>query len=103
MLIWIRFLSAGTYDTPRLLMLSGIGPQQDLGKLDIKTVINLPGVGQNLHDHPTLHAVMFERNELGNPPIGPSMAGSGIHWKSEISKVVPDLMFLIPQFSFGLS
>ena len=94
-------LSAGTYDTPRILMLSGIGPQQELNKLDIKTVINLAGVGQNLHDHPTLHSVMFERNELGDPPIAPSMAGAGIHWKSEISKLVPDLMFLIPQFPLG--
>jgi choline dehydrogenase len=94
-------LSAGTFDTPRILMLSGIGSHQLLHDIDIKTIVSLPGVGENLHDHPTLHAVMFEYNEFGAPPIALSMAGSGIHWKSEASKLIPDLMFLIPQFPLG--
>jgi choline dehydrogenase len=94
-------LSAGSYDTPRILMLSGIGPQEELLRLGIKTVANLIGVGQNLHDHPTVAALMFERNEAGAPTSGPSMAGSGIHWKSEASKAVPDLMFIPPQFPIG--
>lgn len=43
-------LCAGAIDTPRLLMLSGIGPANDLGKLGIDTIANLP-VGVGLQDH----------------------------------------------------
>lgn len=43
-------LSAGTYNTPQLLMLSGIGNQTDLQALGIPVVKNLPGVGQHLID-----------------------------------------------------
>lgn len=44
-------LSAGTYKTPQLLMLSGIGPADHLRDFDIDPVQDLPGVGQNLQDH----------------------------------------------------
>ena len=43
-------LAGGAYNTPQLLMLSGIGPKQELEALGIKTRINLPGVGKNLQD-----------------------------------------------------
>lgn len=44
-------LSAGAILSPFLLMSSGIGPEQELNKLDIQTIINLPGVGKNLQNH----------------------------------------------------
>src|SRR5262249_34522127 len=44
-------LCAGAIHTPRLLLLSGVGPPPDLGPLGIDTVLDLPGVGRNLHDH----------------------------------------------------
>jgi choline dehydrogenase-like flavoprotein len=44
-------LAAGAVGSPKLLMLSGIGPADSLRRLDIPVVQNLPGVGQNLHDH----------------------------------------------------
>lgn len=44
-------ISAGTYDSPRILLLSGIGPAADLGALGIPLVVSLPGVGKNLRDH----------------------------------------------------
>ena len=43
-------VSSGTINSPKLLMLSGIGPSDELQKHGIKTVANLP-VGKNLHDH----------------------------------------------------
>jgi choline dehydrogenase-like flavoprotein len=45
-------LSAGALDTPKLLLLSGIGPKDELAKHSIPSVVELPGVGQNLQDHP---------------------------------------------------
>lgn len=44
-------LAAGSIDSPRLLMLSGVGPAADLEKLGIPVKLNLGGVGSNLHDH----------------------------------------------------
>lgn len=44
-------LSAGTINSPQLLMLSGIGNPEHLKSLDIPVLIDLPGVGQNLQDH----------------------------------------------------
>jgi len=45
-------LSAGAYGSPHLLMLSGIGQRAHLEEFDISSLHDLPGVGQNLEDHP---------------------------------------------------
>ena len=44
-------LSAGAIDSPRLLMLSGVGPADHLEEHDIDVRVDSPGVGQNLQDH----------------------------------------------------
>ncbi|KAK4222003.1 hypothetical protein QBC38DRAFT_490876 [Podospora fimiseda] len=44
-------ISAGTYNTPQLLKLSGIGSADELEKFNIPVIANLPGVGTNLQDH----------------------------------------------------
>ncbi|HEY2677297.1 MAG TPA: GMC family oxidoreductase N-terminal domain-containing protein [Steroidobacteraceae bacterium] len=44
-------LCAGALQTPQLLMLSGIGPAMELKSVGIEPVLDLPGVGHNLHDH----------------------------------------------------
>ena len=48
-------LTAGVYHTPQILMLSGIGPAQQLERNDIKVVHDMYGIGQNYQDH----AVVF--------------------------------------------
>jgi choline dehydrogenase len=53
-------LSAGAFQSPQLLMVSGIGPCDHLRSFDIPCIKNLPGVGQNMQDHPifgTAHRV----------------------------------------------
>jgi choline dehydrogenase len=47
-------LSGGTYNSPQLLMLSGIGPADELKSHGIKPVLDLPGVGRNLQEHPSM-------------------------------------------------
>jgi choline dehydrogenase-like flavoprotein len=50
-------ISGGTFNTPQLLKLSGIGPKAELAKFNISVVVDLPGVGSNLQDNPELGAV----------------------------------------------
>jgi choline dehydrogenase-like flavoprotein len=47
-------LSAGAVGSPQLLMLSGVGPAAHLRELSIPVVHHLPGVGQNMRDHPNV-------------------------------------------------
>ncbi len=44
-------LCAGAFNTPQLLMLSGVGPADHLKSMGIKPVVDAPGVGKNLQDH----------------------------------------------------
>eukprot|EP00899_Mesostigma_viride_P025389 jgi/Mesvir1/6034/Mv00775-RA.2 len=45
-------LSGGAVHTPHLLMLSGIGPRGELARHGVKVIVDSPGVGENLQDHP---------------------------------------------------
>ena len=58
-------LSAGTFNSPQLLMLSGIGPADHLSALGIPTIMNLP-VGENLQDHLAV-MIEFARSEDVSP------------------------------------
>ncbi len=44
-------LSAGTVNSPQLLLLSGIGPADELSQHGVESVVDLPGVGKNMQDH----------------------------------------------------
>ncbi len=55
-------LSGGAINSPQLLMLSGIGPAAHLREVGIEVVHDLPGVGQNLHDHPAVPIVWHTRD-----------------------------------------
>ncbi|ALR20184.1 MULTISPECIES: GMC family oxidoreductase [Sphingobium] len=51
-------LCAGAINSPQLLLLSGVGPEEHLREMGIKPVHHLPGVGAHLQDHPTVHVAM---------------------------------------------
>ena len=55
-------ISAGAINSPKLLMLSGIGPAEDLKQHGIKVIQNLP-VGRNLHDHVTFTGFRINLNK----------------------------------------
>lgn len=67
-------LSAGALQSPQLLMLSGIGDGTALQRLGLPVVHHLPGVGQNLHDHPDF---VFGYLSDSLDTVGISAKGSG--------------------------
>ncbi len=60
-------LSAGVMGSPKTLLLSGIGPSAHLESAGVATVVDLPGVGENLHDH-LLVSILYEAT--GPVPAG---------------------------------
>lgn len=52
-------LSAGAIQSPKLLMLSGIGMKHHLEKMNISVVYHAPGVGQNLQDHVGMGGIIY--------------------------------------------
>ena len=57
-------LCAGALETPKLLMLSGVGPAAELAKHGITSVVDLPAVGENLHDHPNVTMFFMGKREV---------------------------------------
>jgi choline dehydrogenase-like flavoprotein len=58
-------LTAGALATPKLLMLSGIGPAGKLADLGIRPLVDLPGVGQNLQDHNVAYLTVATKAPYG--------------------------------------
>ena len=59
-------ISSGTFESPSILMRSGIGNHRKLSKLGVKPKVNLSGVGENLHDHPSINIKFEGTNLLSN-------------------------------------
>ncbi|WP_082458653.1 GMC family oxidoreductase [Pedobacter sp. Leaf216] len=92
-------LSAGAIESPKLLMLSGIGPWQELKALGISPKLDLNGVGKNLHDHVLLQGLVFEAKvPLG--AVNNNLSGAVAYWKSNLKLSRPDLMLLSGQVPF---
>ena len=116
-------LSAGALNTPRLLMLSGIGPADHLREVGVETVHDLPGVGGNLQDHCAVHLVnAVDAHTLNNDAHGLSaplqvlklaLAGTGalttgighaqafVHGRPGLS--APNLQLAFSAFSFEIT
>jgi choline dehydrogenase len=58
-------LAAGAYQTPKLMMISGIGPEDELSRHGIKAKVALPGVGKNLQDHYECPVVATTKGSFG--------------------------------------
>lgn len=84
-------VAAGALETPRLLILSGIGPEAELARLGLPCRISAPAVGQNLQDHPLLRALNFR----ARVPMGPMQGNGGgtlTIWKSDPALAQADLL-----------
>ncbi|HEY1480618.1 MAG TPA: GMC family oxidoreductase N-terminal domain-containing protein [Gaiellales bacterium] len=93
-------VSAGGIDTPRLLLLSGIGPAAELRALGIDVVHDAPGVGRNLIDHPEGLLVWEATRSPGEPRVCDWDAG--ILLRVDPSRSSPDLMFHIPLMTYAV-
>lgn len=103
-------VSAGAINSPKLLMLSGIGPRAHLMGKGIKVVRNLPGVGQNLQDHMMFPAflVNFQFPILVNftdfvyaycdepqAPVGQIDIGNLVGWiNTKNNSIYPNIQFM---------
>jgi choline dehydrogenase len=102
-------LSAGAYHSPAILMRSGIGPADHLLALGVKPMLDRPGVGSNLTDHPvvplrylaTEHGVVAARQLVSSilPPrsqleiracSGLTSAATDVHYSFPAGTAVPD-------------
>ncbi len=86
-------LSAGAFDSPKLLMLSGIGDAEHLQAMGISVVVDLPGVGQNLLDHVSVPVTYQATQEVHPAPTGNGLHEAAMFMHSEGNlDVQPDLL-----------
>lgn len=74
-------LCAGAIASPQILMLSGVGPAEDLRYHGLEPVVDLPGVGANLRDHPVL-SVRWSAPDVALPTHGPKRTGAQVGIRS---------------------
>jgi choline dehydrogenase-like flavoprotein len=107
-------VTAGAIGSPKLLMLSGIGPAAHLKSKGVSVVHDLPGVGRNLQDH-MASDIVFQLNGphsydkykklhwqavagaqyllLRSGPVASSLVEGGAFWWSDRNEETPDLQF----------
>lgn len=96
-------LSGGTIESPRVLMLSGVGDEKQLRQFNISVVHALPGVGKNLHDHMLVPVIYEGKKDIPPPddPAIPALHGQ-LFAKSSPSLEGPDmqpLFFPVPYYT----
>jgi len=93
-------LCAGAIGSPKILLLSGIGAEEELKPHGIPVAVEVTGVGRNLQDHILLAGINYEvKGEL--PPPRNNGAESTLWWKSNAALAVPDLQPVLIEFPFA--
>ncbi|MGP3952621.1 GMC family oxidoreductase [Streptomyces sp. 7N604] len=94
-------VSCGAIDTPKLLMLSGIGPAEHLRETGVEVRADAPGVGGNLQDHPE-GVIMWDARQ---PMVTSSRQWweIGIFYDTETGLDRPDLMFHYGSVPFDMN
>ncbi|GAY14190.1 GMC family oxidoreductase [Mycobacterium sp. shizuoka-1] len=91
-------VSTGAVDSPRLLLLSGVGPAGELEAAGVEVVHDLPGVGRNLHDHPLCGVVYEAAREI--PSGRANLAEASMLWRSEAALRGPDMQLMFIHVPF---
>jgi choline dehydrogenase-like flavoprotein len=85
-------VAGGVIESPKILMLSGIGPADALRSHGITVVADLPGVGANLHDHPKISLRWSARQPL---PASTVSAGLFTYSQRGATPRPPDIQFYV--------
>jgi choline dehydrogenase len=85
-------LCAGTYASPTLLLRSGLGPAADLSRLGVQPRVDLPGVGSNLADHPSV--ALDLPYALDPDPAPLFQIAATLYGSASTSAAPPDLQLL---------
>ncbi len=93
-------VSAGAIASPQLLMLSGVGPRDQLDALGIPVVKDAPGVGQNLRDHPIIHLGWRYKDPQEYDPSVPRGAGLALRYTASGSDLRNDMMIILGSIAF---
>jgi choline dehydrogenase-like flavoprotein len=91
----------GTIGSAQLLLLSGVGPAEHLRSLGIDVIADLPGVGENLHDHLLSPVIFGADREVGPPSPGLPACQTHLFWRSRPGLPVPDIQpihFMVPMY-----
>ena len=88
-------LCAGAFDSPKLLMLSGIGPADELGRHGIDVAVDLPGVGTSLQDHIFSPLVFSAARDIPPAIAGVMQFHGTMFWHSRPGLIGPDLQALL--------
>ncbi|MGE8358921.1 GMC family oxidoreductase [Pseudomonas sp.] len=89
-------LSMGAVNTPKVLMQSGIGPEDELRAHGIARVNHLPGVGRNHQDHIAFGCTWAYRQPQ---PVGGGGCEATLYWKSDARLEAPDLLHCQLEFA----
>ena len=92
-------VSCGAIDTPKLLLLSGVGSGAELGPLGIDVVADLPGVGRGLQDHILLAGINYECAVELPPPVG-NAAEATLWMRSREGLPFPDIQHVMIEGPF---
>ena len=91
----------GTVGSAQLLLLSGVGPADQLRPLGIDVVTDLPGVGENLHDHLLSPVIFSAERAVGPPSPGLPACQTHLFARSRPGLPVPDIQpihFMVPMY-----
>ena len=91
----------GTIGSAQLLLLSGVGPAEHLRPHGIDVVADLPGVGENLHDHLLSPVIFSAEREIGPPSPGLPACQTHLFWRSRPGLPAPDVQpihFMVPMY-----
>ncbi|MFD0133962.1 GMC family oxidoreductase [Streptomyces sp. NPDC127159] len=91
-------LAAGTVGTPQLLMLSGLGPEEHLRDVGVPVLVDLPGVGANLQDHPR-STVVYDAARPIPPGVNSHAETIGLV-RSDPALTAPDIQLQVMEIPY---
>jgi choline oxidase len=91
----------GAFDTPKLLLLSGIGPEEHLREIGVAALVDLPGVGENLLDHP--EGIVMWESSRPVPAVSTQFWEAGLFACTDPALEHPDLMLHFGTVPFDIN